>query len=501
MTKKITIKKLRNIDELEFVMPKTGVYLLSGTNGSGKTSLLACLRRIGHGHAFPLHFASSQHSDTLDNFGGASITYTNNVQSVTYAYGGERWVPTPRTNNNLLGSFGYSSVLYIGATADRITPRPEDFNPRRIRAARQPIVDAANRIFSTTKFNDLKNINLTTGAGNSAFLLQLTPSPKAKYVSERNFSLGELCILKLIRNLIDCQQNSLVLIDELELALHPRVQLELLSYLEEMAVQKNLTVIVSTHSVTLLKGMDRGNIYLLERDTLGKVSCRTGCYPTYILGNIAYGEERAPDVVIYVEDDAAMYATNALVQLSITNKFRNEPSLFPTVQVIPVGAFISVIRFLEPSRALLPTTTKSFAVLDADVKNENVAAWTRANDHTALAELQRHTGKIKFLPWTPEVGLVLWLRDHIQHAQSLIRTNLNDNRIILRPQDFLNVPNVQGGPQRNFCKGIVKNITTSIGQLVNKDPEAIRQCIFETFAKDYFRANQQSTLQLIGPMI
>ena len=195
MIKRIVIKNLKPIRELTFDVPERGVYLLAGSNGAGKTSLLACLRRIGHRHAFAHHFASSQQSASLDNFEGTEVEYILNAQSVKYVYGGERWVPRPRSRNRLVDSFGYPNVLYIGATADRITPRPEDFNPRRIRPAAQMIRDTANRIFGTTKFDHLKTINLARGVGNSAFLIQSSPPPRSKYYSERNFSLGELSVV------------------------------------------------------------------------------------------------------------------------------------------------------------------------------------------------------------------------------------------------------------------------------------------------------------------
>jgi ABC-type cobalamin/Fe3+-siderophores transport system ATPase subunit len=67
MTGTINIQNLRNLNSLHFEIPDRGVTLLTGSNGSGKTSLLACLRRIGHSNAFPIHFPTSLRSDRLDN--------------------------------------------------------------------------------------------------------------------------------------------------------------------------------------------------------------------------------------------------------------------------------------------------------------------------------------------------------------------------------------------------------------------------------------------------
>ena len=117
----IEIRNLRNIAKLRFEVPDRGVWLLTAGNGAGKTSLLACIRRIGYPNAFPVHFPSSLRSTRLDNHAQGSVTYEINGDTVEYAYRGERWTPRPRSNATLLARFGYPSVTYMGATGDRTT--------------------------------------------------------------------------------------------------------------------------------------------------------------------------------------------------------------------------------------------------------------------------------------------------------------------------------------------------------------------------------------------
>ena len=499
MPNTITIKKLKHIRTLTFEVPGPGVHLLSGTNGVGKTSVLACLRRIGHGNAFAQHFKASQASNLLDNFDDAEIVYSVNGREVTYAYGGERWVPRPRSANRLLQSFGYPAVIYVGATADRITPRPEDFRPARIRAAHDDIRDTANSILETDKFNSLKVINLTPGGGNPAFVLQTKAPPQAKYVSERNFSLGELCVLKLIRSLIACANNSLVLIDELELALHPRAQIGLLNYLHKIAREKQLTIIFSTHSVSLLKRVPRERIIFLEGAN-GDVTTVKGCFPTYALGNIAYDEERGPDLVVYVEDEAALYATEALVRLAISRRFQADATLFPTVHVVPIGPFMSVVRFLDRSRALLPVSCTSIALLDRDVKDETIAEWRKQQNHAALAEFQRHQHTIDYLPWTPEVGLVDFLRNHGPTALQGIRQHFNNHHLTIRPDDIGQIPTASGGEQRTRCKAAVLNVIQRIAAALPNETELdVKKGLFRVFSQWYWDNNSGAVLALIGP--
>lgn len=188
MAGSIEIKNLRNIKSLTFEVPDPGVWLLTAGNGGGKTSLLACLQRIGYSNAFPLHFPNSLKSERLDNHSRGSIIYSVNNRNVEYAYRGERWAPRPRKNSDLFRRFGYATVTYIGADPDRITPRPEDFETRLVRAANPQIVQAANDIFETTMFNNLRSVNLARGVGNDAFVLSIGGIP-ASYHSEKHFSL------------------------------------------------------------------------------------------------------------------------------------------------------------------------------------------------------------------------------------------------------------------------------------------------------------------------
>jgi len=170
MPKTITIKNLRSITELNFTLPDPGVHILVGPNGSGKTTLLACLRRLGQPNAFPLHFPASALTN-IDDFSAARIVYEANGRIVTYSYAGERWVPVPRSSSNVLDDFGYPDISYAGATADRITPRGEEFQSVRAYPAPAPLIRAANEIFETERFSQLRTIYLTRGSRNQALLL------------------------------------------------------------------------------------------------------------------------------------------------------------------------------------------------------------------------------------------------------------------------------------------------------------------------------------------
>jgi ABC-type multidrug transport system ATPase subunit len=490
------IESLRNISRLEFNLPDRGIWLLTAGNGAGKTSLLACLRRIGYPNAFPVHFPSSIESTNLDNYSKARIVYRIDDDEVEYAYRGERWAPRPRRNSSLLDQFGYPSVVYVGATADRITPRPEDFSSKRIKNAPATLIAAANHIFETKKFDDLRIVNLKKGGGNRAFVLRVAQNP-AQYHSEKQFSLGELCVLKLITQLEDCPHQSLVLIDELEIALHPRAQVQLYKFLRTMAEKKQLTVIFSTHSVTLLKSVPHSEIIFLERDKKGQVVPIVACFPTYAVGNITLGEERAPDVVFYVEDEVARAIVEPLVKLTVQRKYQND-SLFPVVKTVPIGGFEAVVNFLNQHAAVLPSGTKAHALLDNDVKSEVVAAWQKNNNFGRLKKLEDVKDQVDYLPWTPEVGIVEYLCDREQDAEADLRRHFSDNQISLDANIFDEFLKVAGKDRRQIAKQIFRGLCSEISKLTAKPYEFAEKGICEVFAKNYFGSNSDKILRLLG---
>jgi ABC-type cobalamin/Fe3+-siderophores transport system ATPase subunit len=499
MTGQIRIKNLRNIVNLSFEMPDRGVWLLTAGNGAGKTSLLACMRRIGYANAFPVHFPSSLESTRLDNYSKASITYCINGEEVEYAYRGERWAPRPRRNSHLFDQFGYSSVIYVGANADRITPRSEDFNPTKVAKADHYIVDNANEIFETTKFSELKTISLTRGTGNQAFVLTTGKAPFT-YHSEKHFSLGELCILKLLRAIKNCSNNSLLLIDELEMALHPRAQVKLLDYLKKESQNKSLTIIFSTHSVTLLKTISRGNIIYLQNDSGGSVEAIVGCFPTFAIGNIALEEEHCPDSVIYVEDEMACSIAKVLTRMCVQEKYGNS-YLHPSVKIIPIGGFDSVINFMQRNQSILPSYVKQNALLDEDVKSDSIIAWKKSNSDQKIAKYNRLSSSISFLPWTPEVGICEHMRENIKDILKAVRVYYSDNQLQLSSQIFLIIDGKTGKPKRDAAKKILKSIIQEWAKQVAKPIDIVQDEICIIFAEHYFMAKKSTCMSLISPLI
>lgn len=497
MAGSIEIKNLRNIKQLKFEIPDRGVWLLTGANGSGKTSLLACLRRLGISNAFQLHFPSSLRSDRLDNHSNGTVTYEINGSKVEYAYRGERWTPRPRSSSHLFSRFGYPSVTYIGATAERITPRPEDFDTFNIRSVEKEIWEAANQIFETSKFSNLRTINLTRGSGNNAFVLALDTKPQT-YHSEKHFSLGELCVLKLLRLLKDVANNSMLIVDELEMALHPRAQIELLKYLEQEAKKKKLTVIFSTHSITLLKAINHKQIIYLEKNEKGVINPVVGCFPTYAIGNIAADEESLPDVMIYVEDLFARDLLNSFYEIFADEKFA-DPTLRPSAKIVPVGNFVAVVGFMDKNRAVLPKSVKQMAVLDGDVK-DSLDHWKKSGNLTALAKFDELKKSISCMPFTPEVGLMDFAAKDMSDFESRLRKRFGDNLLQVKSMVGKYDQSLEGAKKRENAKNCTKEIIEYLKIKTQGTDEVVRERLCGVFARTEWGAYKKYFMDLFGSL-
>lgn len=498
MATKLTIRNLKNIELLEFDIPLPGAYLLTGSNGSGKTSLLTCLSRLRNSGAFQLGFRSSFHA-SLDSHRGASVQYDIDGQSVTYTYVEERWAPLPRRNSGLLATCGYPEVKYIAADADRVQPQKQEFEPRSVRLTDQSLRDAMNNIFMTTRFDELCYINLNRGGQNRAYLIrQMRPGKTTMYFSERNFSLGELCVLKLLLSLDNIANDSLVLIDELELAVHPRAQTKLFQHLTTFAAQKNLTIIFSTHSVSLIKSTDRKKILFLQGNN-GTVSCIKACYPTFALGQITSGEEVAPDCVIYVEDDSAKKCVEAMIQL-----YRRELKAQvaqPSVIVVPLGGFRQILEFLDRAPQQHPTNTKVRALLDEDVRSESLVEYKKRDDHTMLGLFARLSSSVQYLPWTPEVGFVeLFSQNSTQHENGL-KEYFQDQRVHL-PHNWLPTTALKTPKQiRDASKTAFFNICGHLQNLLGRPSDRVREGLFDYLVRQTFASATHDQIALIARTI
>ena len=131
-------------------------------------------------------------------------------------------------------------------------------------------------------------------------LLFATRERGAEY-SELHMAAGERAILRLSQEIAQLQ-GALVLIDEIEAGLHPWVQQLLMLHLQQLALRRDLQIVVTTHSPVVLDSVPQNARIFLDRGEDGRVVVQ----PPYrdLVQDALYG--RANDTLnVLCEDEAA----------------------------------------------------------------------------------------------------------------------------------------------------------------------------------------------------
>lgn len=479
--KTVRLENIKGIQLLEFELPNhCGVHLVTGKNGTGKTNLLVALYRICNSDAFRDNFASG--ANNFDDISHYRITYIINGSQVTYSHTRHGWDPHPR-NTNVLNSFGYSDTIYVSATKMRFDVHtPAQLRQQRLRKRNvsQDFKDAMNRILNTSRFNNLKYIQLVNQGRPGR---QIRHNNKLYIIdglnySENTFSLGERFVLNMLDQLEGVQNNTLVVIDEIELALHPTAQLAFYTYLMELAQSKNLTVIIATHSATLIKNCR--SIYYLENNR-GHISISNKCKPSYILSGLTNSVDNNYDKLFLVEDKMAYYCLDVMLK----KHFQVDRQLL-NYKIVFVGGWPQVVEFLKQMNTILPYKSGMiFAYLDHDAQNSlyHLANLPNLNEgqQRDLNNYNSVRQYISFLHITPEIGMWDWLTKNEQLFLTQWRMKTRNALFQLQTQ-IANIDlNHKHARSSSSCKECFNDLLAQLIRVPDLPDEVCRNTIVEIY--------------------
>lgn len=375
-----------------------------GANGTGKTTLLVCMERICNPFAFARGFANAKNISGIDNYSNASIRYDTDTVSLNFRKKKSKWACTPRKDSKaLLANFGFFNTVFVKADSKRIDANSEEIRNGTYIDCDNRIITAMNDIFETEKYTKLQQLKIGNGRGKSATYIYVLKLNMKYYYSEKRFSSGELAVLRLVEKINSSEAKILFLLDEAEMALHPRIQKNLYNYLKEKSKELDLMVIVSTHSSTLIKSVPKENIILLSPKEDNTVEVVFSCYPARAIGCIDFEVNNIFDFIFFVEDDMARNLLKKQVEKYI-NLEPDHKTLKYTI--IPVGGYQETAKLAIRTDNQLFQNSKVFAVLDKDAfvegfKNPQFYSIYTANKHL-----------IKSLGCTPEQ----WIVEHLENG-------------------------------------------------------------------------------------
>lgn len=184
----------------------------------------------------------------------------------------------------------------------------------------------------------------------------LVKTKKGLQYSEANAGSGENAIINMVCAIMDAKRDSLILLDEPEVSLHPRAQINLKIFLLNMTLKKHHQIIISTHSMMLIEEMPKKAIKLFEVNDEGTTDITNDVYYQEAFYSIKEKIDRK-NLILCEDVSAQTFIQKVLGELKIDEFF--------SVEYRHGGAETLVTKHL-PILALDEMYDKVFIILDGD---------------------------------------------------------------------------------------------------------------------------------------
>lgn len=320
--------------------------------------------------------------------------------------------------------------------------------------------------------------------------------------SEANAGSGESAIINMVCAIVKAPHNSLILLDEPEVSLHPSAQKKLKFFLLNAIKKYHHQVIISTHSIILIEDMPKEALILLEENECGKVKITNNVFYKEAFFNIK--EEVLGKNLIICEDSSAKILLECVLHKMQLNdyfsvEYRHGGADTLVTKYLPIFAldreiYDNVFLFLdgdkEPEKRVLYSELSVGEAEDVDILKECVKNLTTSRTEIPpLIDGRDKEGNLKqkkdvfkmylqfaeehlyFLPnkMIPE-AIVLseeTVRESADHNYSEV-TNQNAKNILKKIADILYTG--------ESCKDACMNMLSKTWSTNIKNAEYIKMC-------------------------
>ncbi|HAU8106088.1 TPA: ATP-binding protein [Escherichia coli] len=368
----MTIHKIKGIPNGLLELPiENGVYAIVGNNGTGKSTIMSCLAQLVSRHNLGL-LKKQDFSD--ESF----VEFTFNGQTDRWYCEDGFWKSDTfpnsiRFNGTYEGSLFYGMRFIDSKNVDELVEEGKILEDE-IVVSDSYVVEHLGQILHSDKkhYSDLKRVKNKTireklGLKNTPYFMNGGDS----IISQYRMSSGECLTISLlhfiynslVRRSLSRNKPILMLIDEIELALHPIAITNLLDLLKKLVSEfDNLTVIITSHSPEVIRSISPNNIFKLEFDSNDQncFNIVNPCYPGYAIRDV-YTHDGF-DYLLLVEDKLAQI----IIKRSIDKLKLNNSRL---VNVMPVGGWFNVLKlhYELSDKNVLGVGKTIISVLDGDV--------------------------------------------------------------------------------------------------------------------------------------
>lgn len=201
--------------------------------------------------------------------------------------------------------------------------------------------------------------------------------------SEANAGSGENAIINMVVAIMSAPRDSLILLDEPEVSLHPGAQKRLKVFLLNCIDKNHHQIIISTHSSVLIEDMPKNALKLLERNNNGTVDVSNEVFFNEAFYNIS--EQITDKALILCEDISA----KILIEQILKNMGKEA---YFNVQYRHGGADTLITKHF-PILALDQIYNNVFIILDGDKMPEKLVKYSEdvtATENDDVEALKRY---------------------------------------------------------------------------------------------------------------
>lgn len=325
----INIKNLNNIKSIEFTFElKQGLMVLVGDNGVGKSTVLSCLSGLVENANLSRIFKNIKDDSEISYFKNKNLIFSWKVKD-------RKFILEETENNNENTNYikGFSELsLQSGLRFDN---KQKTRINSKIKLKKRKVDEFIRKemsyiIDNCEELGRFENLYLSKELqSNSIYFNEIDNT----VIWQSDFSLGEyflLSILKIINGLRKRQKSEdrlrMLIIDEVDLALHPLAQKRLVERLYKWSKEYNLFIIVATHSIQTIKEIKSSSIYHIENNKI-----TPNCSSSYVIKRIY--EFTYIDTLIIVEDREAKIYLEKFIEKKLDKNILENRLCF----ILPLG--------------------------------------------------------------------------------------------------------------------------------------------------------------------
>ncbi|MBD8387427.1 AAA family ATPase [Dysgonomonas sp. BGC7] len=250
-----------------------------------------------------------------------------------------------------------------------------------------PIRNSAQHLYTLAKQAPLSDISITNKQKVFDYLsyileenfeinkiVQFTDKDVFRYKNSNEYSSynsasGEDVLTRILIDVVEADRNALILIDEIEIGLHPKIQRRLVDILYFIARTEHKQFVISTHSPTIISAFNRKSRIFIERQSNGILKSISE-----ISINAAFTKMDSrsyPLINLYCEDDISeSIIKRAIVEIQ---NIKNISNFGEFINIIVSGSADKThTNFIVDKRTYDARKIKTgyACVLDGDMKNK-----------------------------------------------------------------------------------------------------------------------------------